>query len=284
MRQKIINFLKSHNIRCDEGMTYTDSLIKLFDLNGKWIPTKKRNVVYSEELKGKMANNLSEDVVDLLYFFEKEFTDGKNINCHLSRNIFVSETYDRLLNHWNIHHLHLNKDEATSDSEMRSNRSDTYLLFLIDAENVYFLDCVPHLKGDEFADLSFIEIIFNNKWFVAVPLIKLNNIVSLEVDIRNKEEIYTLWKNNVNIAAYRFGDEFYSIGQRISCLGNRLSDTLLKCDLEKILFKLSQDPTLSLIDVSIMENDCILRILVKHNGVDKCIAITNETGVNCFDL
>ena len=284
IRQKIIDFLKSHNIQCDEEMNYTDSLIKLLDLNVKWIPTQKRSVLYSEELQNKMDGVLSQDTVELIRFFEKEFVDGKNINSHLSRNIFVSKNYDKLLNHWNIHHLHLKKDEATSDEGMRNNRSSTYLLFLVDSENVYFLDCVPHLQGDEFADLNFIEIIFNNGWLDVVPLIKLENVVELGVDIRNKEEIYALWKNNINISAYRFGDAFYSVGKGVSRAGNRLPVTLIKCELEKILFNLSQDPSFSLISVEILSDEYLLSIKFNQEGMEKQIVYNSNSGFNCFEL
>ena len=220
IRTKIIDFLKSHKIKCDDDMDYTQSLLAIFDLNRKWIPTKSREVVYSNELKSKMENELSQDTVDLIKYFEKEFSDGNNINGHLSRNIFVSERYDSLLNQWNIHHLHLERKEATSKSKMRKNRSDTYLLFLIDDKKVYFLDCVPHLEDENFADLNFIEIVFKNNWLDVVPLRKMEGVIKVEPAIRTKEDIYKMWQANINISAFEFENEFYFVGNGVNLAGN----------------------------------------------------------------
>ena len=69
IRTKIIDFLKSHKIKCDDTMDYRQSLLTIFDLNRKWIPTKSREVVYSNELKAKMENELSQDKVDSIKYF-----------------------------------------------------------------------------------------------------------------------------------------------------------------------------------------------------------------------
>lgn len=284
IRTKIIDFLKSHKIKCDDDMDYTQSLLAIFDLNRKWIPTKSREVVYSNELKSKMENELSQDTVDLIKYFEKEFSDGNNINGHLSRNIFVSERYDSLLNQWNIHHLHLERKEATSKSKMRKNRSDTYLLFLIDDKKVYFLDCVPHLEDENFADLNFIEIVFKNNWLDVVPLRKMEGVIKVEPAIRTKEDIYKMWQANINISAFEFENEFYFVGNGVNLAGNNMSDVSTICDLNKILSKYSQDSEFSLLSISVMENNCILSITVKHDGTEKHIAIVENTGNNCFEL
>lgn len=284
IRLKILDFLNTHGISCDVSTDHTQALLMLFDLDRKWVPPKKRKVVYSKELQEKIEGGLSEIDIELLRYFEEKFVNGENINNHLSRNIFLSERYDNLLNQWNVHHLHLSKDEATSDSEMRGNRSDTYLLFLVDSEKTYFLDCVPHLSGNEFADFRFIEIVFNNRWGDVVPLIKLENVVTLGAVVRTKEDIYELWKHNINIFAFEFENEFYSVGQGVMLSGDSSSAMRAVCDLKKILFEYSQDENLALLGLTVMENDCILSISVKHNGVEKRIDVVGDTGTNCLTL
>ncbi len=284
IRIKVLGFLNTHGFQCSEEADYTKVLLTLFDLNRKWIPSKRRTVVYSKELKDKIENNFSNDIVDLIRFFEVKFSEGENINNHLSRNIFLFEKYDKLLNQWNVHHLHLCKDEAKSDFEMRSNRSDMYLLFLVDSEKAYFLDCFPHLKGDEFADLNFIEIVFNNKWLDVVPLIKMDHVVNLEFAVRNKEDIYQFWEHNVNVTAFEFENEYYSVGNGVTLSGNNLSDMRTVCDLNKILLKYSQDETFSVSEITVMENDSILSIVFDHCGVEKNIKIDGDIGLNCFEL
>ena len=284
IRCKIIDFLKSHKIKCDDEMDYTQSLLTLFDLNRKWIPAKEREVLYSEELKKKMKSELPQDTIDSIHYFEKEFSDGNNVNGHLSRNIFVSDRYDNLLNQWNIHHLHLEKKAATSKSKMRKNRSDTYLLFLVDDKKAYFLDCVPHLEDEEFADLNFIEIIFNNKWLDVVPLRKMEGVVGIEPAIRNKEDIYKMWQANMNVSVFEFEKEFYFVGNGITLSGNNISDMSTVCNFNKILFNYTQDERFSLLSTTVMENNCILRLAVKHCGVEKHIIVVENNGVNCFEL
>lgn len=284
IRIKVLGFLNTHGFQCSEETDYTKVLLTLFDLNRKWIPSKRRTVVYSKELKDKIKNSLSNDIVDLIRFFEAKFSEGENINNHLSRNIFLSEKYDKLLNQWNVHHLHLCKDEAKSDFEMRSNRSDMYLLLLVDSEKVYFLDCIPHLKGDEFADLNFIEIVFNNKWLDVVPLIKMDHVVNLEFAVRNKEDIYKFWEHNINVTAFEFENEYYSVGNGVTLLGNNLLDVRTVCDLNRFLLKYSQDKAFSVSEITVMENDSILSIVFDHCGVEKSIKIVGDTGLNCFEL
>ena len=284
IRLKILDFLSAHGIQCDPNINYTKLLLTLFDLDRKWVPPKKRIVVYSKELQEKMHSSLSEDNVELIHLFADKFSNGENINNHLSTNIYLPEQYDRLLNQWNIHHLHLNKDEAESKQDMHNNRSGTYLLFLIDNERVYFLDCVPHLRGNNFADLEFIEIVFKNKWWDVVPLVKLEGVISLGAAVRTKEDIFALWKSNVNITAFEFENEFYSVGNKVRLSGDRSLDMDAVCKLNEILSECSNDPSLSLLGITVMENDCILSISIVHCGSEKRIEIVGDAGPNCLEL
>mgnify|MGYP001015440179 CR=1 FL=1 len=55
---------------------------------------------------------------------------GEDINSNLSKGIFNSNSWDYVLNIWNIRHLHTSESVVVEKSAMSKNRSD-YLLFFV---------------------------------------------------------------------------------------------------------------------------------------------------------
>ena len=264
---------------------YTSLLLSLLDLNRKWIPAHKRKVIYSKELRDKIENKkIKQRHIDLIHDFEDKFVNGENINGHLSKNIYSPSSLDKLLLYWKIHHLHLNKRSATRFNQMYCNRSEYYLLFLIDKYNAYFLDITPHLKGSEFSSFDFLEIIFNNNWESLIPFVVLPNVIGVSSEITDKEQLNQIWNANINYLFYNYNGKYYGNVSSVMLNGNSLEDMSCICDLNKKLFDISNHHNVILKDVKVMADNCILKIEVSIDTVDQTIEIHNNIQNNIFEL
>lgn len=209
IKAEFISYLTAHEYTINQDASYEDAVICFYNYKEKRIPIKKYEVLFSRELTSKLTG-LDDEKTSTLNLFKCNFENGIDMNCHLSKYIFGSQ-FDYLLNYWSIKHLHLNSNVANSKSEMTNNRSDTYLLVLVDEfeSKVYFLDVIPHLSGDEFADINFLWILFNNNWIEHAGFAKIENCVSISYQITSKEDLMSLWKSHINYAAFEFNGAFY---------------------------------------------------------------------------
>lgn len=105
---------------------------------GKNVINIPRKVHYSRELIKKMNEEFSKELCDLIKLFEKKFDKGESVKGYLSKKAFDVEFKDILLNQWGIKHLHLTDKEANSIEEMKNNRSNILLFFIVDNQDVYF--------------------------------------------------------------------------------------------------------------------------------------------------
>ena len=121
---------------------------------GKNVINIPRKVHYSRELIKKMNEEFSKELCDLIKLFEKKFDKGESVKGYLSKKAFDVEFKDILLNQWGIKHLHLTDKEANSIEEMKNNRSNILLFFIVDNQDVYFLDVRKHPKGAGFITLE----------------------------------------------------------------------------------------------------------------------------------
>lgn len=284
--KKVLSYLNSQNgIGTIKGCDYTQLMLLLFDMNRKWIPSQPRNVHFSNELQRKIHSSvLPQSIIDNIIVFEQMFQQGENINGHLSTNIYSPSKLDALLNYWNIHHLHLNIKDAKTPELMHKNRSSFYLLFLVDHSDVYFLDCVKHLTGAEFASLEFLDIIFNNKWEKIVPFIEMPEIVGVSYEIDKKEQLYQIWQSNMNYCIFQHNGKYYGSPRGVMLSGNSISDMDCICNLNKKLFRLSQKGSVVLQDVKVMEDNDILSLSFIIDGKISIVSVINETGHNSFSL
>lgn len=264
---------------------YTGLLLSLLDLNRKWIPQQKRKVFYSKEIKDKIENKkIKQKCIDLIYEFESKFLCGENINSHLSKNIYLPSNLDKLLLYWNIHHLHLSNKNAENYEQMHSNRSDYYLLFLIDKFNVYFLDITKHLKGSEFSSLKFLEIVFNNGWESVVPFVELPNITGVSFEINNKEQQNQFWNTNVNYFIHNYNGKYYGNINGVMLSGNSIEDMKCVCELNKVLFDISKQSNVILKSIEVMSDNCILKIEISVDNDDEVIEVHNDIQQNIFKI
>ena len=253
---RIKEFLIKENVIYDSSANYTDFVISYFDYFSKRIPIKKYVVHFSQELKDKKANldNGEQLIIDE---FCRKFNNGEDMNNHLSKNILYSQRYDMLLNQWNIKHLHLSLSE-----DMNSNRSSRYLLILVHKNDVYFLDVMNHLQGDEFANLDFLWILYKNDWLEKAGAIYSPEIKSIGLEIRNKEDLNRLWKSGVNQIIYNFEGKYYTFVNGITLSKNSISSSFYLTELNKVVYKIASIKGAFLHSVILSEDKPLIEIKV----------------------
>lgn len=181
LEEKIMNDFSDHlkHVMRERKISYTtesnssDIILEYLNASEKWITQRQRQVYLSTELKEKIQKKkYSEDekpedaekINGLIEHFKYLFQQGEDINNHLSSQIYTSKRQDMLLNSWKVKHIHLNKQEAKSKSAMKKNRSEWLLFFIVDEEEVCFLDVRSHPKKEEFSSYTLLKIIHDNCW------------------------------------------------------------------------------------------------------------------------
>ena len=77
---------------------------------------------------------------------------------------------------------------------MKNNRSNILLFFIVDNQDVYFLDVRKHPKGAGFITLEVLYIVYNNRWMEKIGARKVEGIIDLQPEIDSNEELYKLYK------------------------------------------------------------------------------------------
>ena len=206
---------------------------------GKNVINIPRKVHYSRELIKKMNEEFSKELCDLIKLFEKKFDKGESVKGYLSKKAFDVEFKDILLNQWGIKHLHLTDKEANSIEEMKNNRSNILLFFIVDNQDVYFLDVRKHPKGAGFITLELLYIVYNNRWMEKIGARKVEGIIDLQPEINSNEELYKLYKNSINCNMLKFGNEVYRMGWGVSSKGHKMDYSIILCELNRKISQIS---------------------------------------------
>ncbi|WP_446935796.1 hypothetical protein [Lysinibacillus fusiformis] len=157
-------------------------LTAFFNLQDKTISIKRRSVHISKELREK---NIEEPYESYLKQIRNKFKNGKDINPHLSKMSVRPYQKDLLLYDWGIHHLHVNNN---FDDKGFIERSDYILFFIINEDNVYFIDVTKHKLEDrtEFSQQNLLRIVKRN-WPHLLTSIK--GITGEEIDDKEYKEL-----------------------------------------------------------------------------------------------
>ena len=158
---------------------------------------------------------------------------------YLSKKAFDVEFKDILLNQWGIKHLHLTDKEANSIEEMKNNRSNILLFFIVDNQDVYFLDVRKHPKGAGFITLELLYIVYNNRWMEKIGARKVEGNIDLQPEINSNEELYKLYKNSINCNMLKFGNEVYMMGWGVSSEGHKMDYSIILCELNRKISQIS---------------------------------------------
>lgn len=170
----------------------------------KFVIDSPRQVFISSELQAKI--NSSNDLNDLINYMINKIQLGENINGHLTRQIFMPEVTDKLFSDWGIKHIHLNKNEANTNEEMRYNREGPLLFAIFERDICYLIDSKKHDDEHVFSLMEYLKIVVHN-W--PGLLLSERTDVSCDHPIRTDEEVEIFRKNNVNAICYEIDGKLY---------------------------------------------------------------------------
>ncbi|SOB72689.1 Hypothetical protein EHLA_2056 [Anaerobutyricum hallii] len=164
IQSEIRKYYDSEGVEYKDKEEPEDTIIDFFSYLFRLIPVTQRKVHYSKELLSKLnLNEISKEYVEILKMFEDSFSAGKDMNIFLSNNIKKSRATDFLRYTWQLFHLHMSGKYVEDKKQMKNNRSDMQLLSIIDLNDVYFIDVIPHpTKPEEYFNIQSLEIIIKN--------------------------------------------------------------------------------------------------------------------------
>ena len=122
---------------------------------------------------------------------------------------------------------------------MKNNRSNILLFFIVDNQDVYFLDVRKHPKGAGFITLEVLSIVYNNRWMEKIGARKVEGIIDLQPEIDSNEELYKLYKNGINYNMFKFGNEVYMMGWGVSSEGHKMDYSIILCELNRKISQIS---------------------------------------------
>ena len=119
---------------------------------------------------------------------ENIVSNGGDISPHLTKTVLDGGSKDRMLDHWDIHHLHLGT-RLTGDFVERTG----LLLFCrFDDEYAYFIDVMPH---GSWTKQKLIKVLHEN-WPESIATFRLDGVVGLTSEITD-EDVMQLRQSNV---------------------------------------------------------------------------------------
>lgn len=177
----------------------TDKLLELYIyLQKRMITPIKRNVILSNELIYKITHKeINNDLINVINIIKMEFKNGIDVNPRLSKSLEQISFNDKLLNDWNIYHLHLSNHKNNKEYYFYDRTSQLLFIYLTNS-TAYFLDICDEHKNNPviFSQQKLLKIIDDN-WHDLLSKYCLNEIVSVDV------------KDDLNRAIARDKNTFY---------------------------------------------------------------------------
>lgn len=244
---EIYKYFKEQNIKKNVIDDFVEVLSAYYHHIKKWIHPHKRQVVISKELQLKInENQIDNKYIIAIEKFKDKFEDGLNMNGHLSKQIYNSKFYDKLLICWRIHHLHLDITEAHNKREMTKNRSNMLLFCIIVYDRVYFIDIESHKKDYVFSMFNLLDIIYNN-WISLIENYELKGVEEVYPVIKEDKDIYELREANINIV-YELKGKYYSF-LGLNTAGTSIEDTIKIMKLRRNIIERLPKPPLFMTNV-----------------------------------
>ena len=149
---------------------------KLFYLYSRLILPSPRSIIKSKEFicPGEYETALDE--------LEKKIVNGESLIPYLSEKITDLNYNDKLLNDWNIYHLHLSR-RFRQDGFAK--RSDFELFIYVTDYIIYFIQIYPHSKEDLYSTQDMVRIIYDN-WPDLIEKYRIKDIISLSENLDDK--------------------------------------------------------------------------------------------------
>lgn len=210
----------------------TDKLLELYIyLQKRTITPVKRNVVLSKELINKITHKkITNDLINIINIIKIEIENGIDINPRLSKSLEQISFNDKLLNDWNIYHLHLSNHKSNKEYYFYDRSSQLLFIYLTN-NTVYFLDICEKHKNNYivFSQQNLLKIIDDN-WPSLLEKFCLKEIQIIDkitdqnrATARNKNLFYL---ETINGKTYLPpGGGLTSAGTSVSCL--KITDDII---------------------------------------------------------
>lgn len=217
-----------------------DKLLELYIyLQKRMITPIKRNVIISDELIYKVTHEkINNDLINIINIIKMEFEKGIDVNPRLSKSLEQISFNDKLLNDWNIYHLHLSNHKNNKEYYFYDRTSQLLFIYLTNS-TAYFLDiCNEHMNNSiVFSQQKLLKIIDDN-WPNLLSKYCLNEIVSVDTkDDLNRaiaRDKNTFYFETINGKVYLPpGGGLTSAGTSLFCL--QITDNITN-DLRKIVY------------------------------------------------
>lgn len=128
------------------------------DFRQRSIDPVPRDVLYSD----RFQRPLPLDVQRAIQLLELKFRLGENVNPYQGKGLTLHNDYsgkrerqrtDLLWSDWKISHFHLT-EKPPLPGDFFVPRSGYHLLAIVEPNVVLFIDAVPHLQGEQYADVA----------------------------------------------------------------------------------------------------------------------------------
>ncbi|MGL1937227.1 MAG: hypothetical protein OCD01_19525 [Fibrobacterales bacterium] len=175
-------------------------LCRWTDFRLRYIDPKPRQVVLSNKLKSKTDKKKN----DILNYFIKSITKGKDLNPYQSGSMYYHDSSgkkrkqrtDLLWANWGIHHLHFTKQKPINGRYF-SPRSNWLLYLLVDDNSIALIDIKNHNNSNAFCDSSLLKTI-DDSWSQVLDSLSLNPSIprhsdTIFDDLQTKE----LWESGI---------------------------------------------------------------------------------------
>lgn len=262
MSDKILKFLYKHNISYNKKLEENKNnaakcrmrMLALMNYLNKVIAPQKRNVYFSKKLQFKIENEFGCDLNASIFLFKGLLEEGENINKYLSKKAFKSNDLDLLLNMWNIMHFHL------------PNQTEYLLFCIIENNDVYVIDVILHPHAEEFFEYHFLETIYDNGWITHIAH-EMKDVVNVSVEIKNKQDLYQLYKHGINYNMFMFEGKCYMIKLGIMNNGESVKNVMIYNKIMNYINQLIITQNAQFLNFMLSDNGHYGNLLLIQNGM-----------------
>ena len=188
---------------------YGTVMLQYITMLNRLIGPKKRRVHISRELMNRISGTDPESkrLKGLIDDMKEKLENGDDVNGHLSKLVFkdMNKT-DKMLDDWNIYHLHLCFGSPDVFDKARTQSGDLLMAVILFNE-AYFIDVTNHSKDDWF-DVRYLKIIKDN-WEEEL-LNKHNEILDVPNLDENVSTIKRFRKAGINSFIHKIDGNYYS--------------------------------------------------------------------------
>ncbi|MEM4217102.1 MAG: hypothetical protein QXZ09_03680 [Candidatus Methanomethylicaceae archaeon] len=208
---QIKGYLRSTGYPIGDNEESFDIFIKFINFRKRRIDPKPRKVFISKELQ------CHKEHLGAFMKLKEKIERGENLTPYLSKGIKRLESYDKLLNDWGIHHLHLG---SVWETESEISRTGPLLFAKVNEDAFYMIDIKEH---GSWVDIDLIEIIHNN-WPGLLSPFKMSGITGPNISQETRKLLRQ--DNATTTIEVSDGAVYMPPGGGLTTAGSSLFDTI----------------------------------------------------------